>query len=154
MKRTIILAAVVVAAASLAFGHTKSRKSRPRSKDVQVLEQMQRDWSKAVLNRDTNALKRIIAEDFVITDSDGNVGTRAACLAELKSGVLALDSAGPEDIKVKMYGNMAVITERLTAQGTYRGAAYLGPERVTVVAVKRNGRWQVISSHASRITKR
>jgi len=50
--------------------------------------------------------------------------------------------------KVRIDGNTAVVTGTLTITGSAK-AYVAGPRLVTAVWVRRNGRWQTVSEHAS-----
>src|SRR5262245_22279174 len=52
----------------------------------QILLQLERDWEQANAKNDTAALERILAPEYVTTDSDGRLTTRAESFARRKSG--------------------------------------------------------------------
>ena len=58
-----------------------------------------------------------------------------------------------DDMKVHVYGNVAVVTGRNTIKGVWEDIEHdiSGPYRFTDVFVKRDGRWQCVASQSSRI---
>lgn len=58
------------------------------------------------------------------------------------------------DMKVHVYGDVAVVTGQNTIKGTWEDIPrnISGPYRFTDVFVKRAGRWQCVASQSSRIT--
>jgi hypothetical protein len=57
---------------------TMPRQASAQAANVeQTLLQLERDWEQANAKNDTAALERILAPEFVSTDSDGRLVTRA-----------------------------------------------------------------------------
>ena len=122
----------------------------------QELLKLEGEWLDAYLKHDVAAMERIEADDFMITFPDGRVMTKADEIANLKKPAPA--GPGPTfmtaDTKVRIYGDTAILTGKFIQKGTYadgprKGQDYNIQERYTDVYVKRNGRWQVVSSHLS-----
>jgi ketosteroid isomerase-like protein len=53
------------------------------------------------------------------------------------------------DLKVRLQGNVAVVTGDYHEKGTSNGKPYEYRDRLTDVWVNSEGRWQVIASHYS-----
>ena len=56
-----------------------------------------------------------------------------------------------EDIQVRVYGEVGVLIARGISGGMYQGRAFLEAERSSNVFVKRNGEWQCVLTHLSRL---
>ncbi|HEX8091816.1 MAG TPA: DUF4440 domain-containing protein [Blastocatellia bacterium] len=115
----------------------------------QELLKVERAWLDAYLNRDVAAMEQIESDDFTITHADGQVITKAQEIANLKKAP-ARDSSisfGTENTKVRFYGDTAI----LTGVFVYKGKDSTERSRYTDVYVKRNGRWQVVASHLTRL---
>lgn len=115
----------------------------------------ERAWSEAFLKHDLHALSRLLADDFVGIDGRGVVSDKAAELEEAKapsagSTQPALIGEQLSDIRVRIYGDTAVLTAINTAEFTDSTIRY----RRTTVWVWREGRWQCVSFHGSRILER
>jgi len=117
----------------------------------QILLQLENDWEQANAKNDTTALERILAPEFVSTDSDGRLVTRAEMFARRKSGAVKFAEFTQDDYKVHLVGDTAVVTGRSTFKGVRDGKNLNGRERWTDVFVRRNGNWQAVTSHSSRI---
>jgi ketosteroid isomerase-like protein len=78
---------------------------------------VERDWEQANTKNDTAALERILAPEFVSTDSDGRLVTRAEMFARRKSGAARFSEFAQDDYKVHMLGDTAVVTGRSTLKG-------------------------------------
>jgi ketosteroid isomerase-like protein len=124
--------------------------STPGGAVEQELLKLERAWLDAYLKRDAAAMEQIESDDFTITHANGQVITKAQEVANLKrSG--ATDSSlafSTEDTKVRLYGDTAILT------GIFVSKSKDSTERsrYTDVYVKRNGRWQVVASHLTRLT--
>src|SRR5262245_42497037 len=71
----------------------------------QTLLQLERDWDQANAKNDTAALERILAPEFVSTDSDGRLWTRAEVFARRKSGQVKFTAFTSDDHKVHVIGD-------------------------------------------------
>ncbi len=117
----------------------------------QTLLQLERDWDLANAKNDTAALERILAPEYVTTDSDGRLTTRAETFARRKSGAVKFTAFTSDDHKVHVVGDTAIVTGRSTIKAFRDGKDWSGQERWTDVFVRRNGRWQAVATHSSRI---
>jgi len=118
---------------------------------VQELQALEQTWADAVKHQNTVKIDRLQAEEYVFTDPAGQVWTKTRELDTLKSGDLAIDSFELSDVKVRLHDNTAVVTLRIVWHGQFRGNDISGPQRMTDVFVKRDGRWQCVASQATRI---
>jgi len=120
-------------------------------RDVRKLE---REWLDAYEKHDAEAMNRIVSNDFKLTFSNGSVQTKADILAELKS---ARDAGRPspkfstEDVQSRVEGDTVILTGRVIQTMERDGQTRTMQMRYTDTYAKRQGRWQVISSHLTRI---
>ena len=124
------------------------------------LMKMERDWANTVKTRDVETVKRIEAEDIVLTYPDGSVGDRAQDIKDIESGALTADAWDLSDMKVRVYdADAAVVTGRSTIKnGKYRQPDgkvrdISGEYRFTDTFIKRNGRWQVVATQSTKIER-
>jgi ketosteroid isomerase-like protein len=155
MKRTLLLATVAVAVAALLLhGQTNppaNVSQNGRSEADQIFQKQESDWATAVKQRDVEKLSRFEAEEFEFTGPAGQIWTKASQLETIRAGDLEIDSFEVSELKARLYGDTAVVRFRIVWNGRFRGADLGGPQRVTDVFVKRDGRWQCVASHATRI---
>ena len=62
------------------------------------------------LRAETSANQRYFADASIFTDPDGRVMDKAEMMADFKSGDLKIESSKLDDMKVRVYGNAAVVT--------------------------------------------
>jgi ketosteroid isomerase-like protein len=117
----------------------------------QELLKLEQEWTNADLKDDWATMDRILADDYVLTDRDGEVSTKAQCLAYMKSGEDKYLTLVMDDMKVRVYGDAAVVTLRATIKETYKGEEISDVVRITNTWIKKAGRWQCVATHGSRI---
>jgi ketosteroid isomerase-like protein len=147
--KTILVTLLVcaLAASSIALS------AQSGSSAEQTLLQIERDWEQANAKNDVAALERILATEYVNTGSDGRLTTRAERLARGRSGAIKFQSFTIDDYKVHVIGDTAIVTGRVTAKGIRDGKDITGQERFTDTFVRRNGQWQAVATHSSRVVK-
>lgn len=151
MKRITQIALLLVAATSLAYGQTPAKEQKPS--DEQALTKIENDWGDALLKQDVATVERFEAPEYMSTSPSGELSDRAQGLAELKSGAIKFESLKLDDLKVRVFGDTAVVYGLDTEKSSYKGKDTSGQYRWTDVFVKRNGVWQAVSSHASKVEK-
>jgi ketosteroid isomerase-like protein len=145
--------AIAVSLVVLVFGIAVLAQTQTGSVEQELIT-LEHGWAEAGVKKDSAFFDRILADDFTGTDSEGNVATKAQYLAEMKSGEYVLASFVQDDIKVRIYGDAAVVTGRATVKGQYKGEEAGGQYQWTDTFIKRDGRWQCVASHSSQIAQK
>jgi len=124
------------------------------SKAAQALIKIERDWSDADVKKDVAALDRILAEDWTGIDFEGVVMTKAAVLREVgaKSDITSTTSTVLGEMKIRIFGNTAVVSGTEVEKSQYKGEDSSGEYIWTDVFVLRKGRWQAVSSQSTKLT--
>jgi ketosteroid isomerase-like protein len=151
MKQVILIGMLTFAISITALAQTTQPSGSAGVE--QELMQMERDWSAAYLSHDTAVVARILADDYLGTDGRGVMTDKAqeiedARAADANRKVL---SEFIDDMKVRLYGDTAIVNGRTTEKLEINGKELIIQYRRTDVFVKRNGRWQCVSFHGSRI---
>jgi uncharacterized protein (TIGR02246 family) len=98
----------------------------------------------AYVTKDRATLERLLAEDYAYIHSNGTLTTnKAEQIAELMSADLKWTAQKLENMRVRMYGDTAVVTATQTMTGSAKQYVS-GPRRMTEIWVRRSGRWQTI----------
>lgn len=132
---------IFVAACSLA----------PSGKPDRILIDLEDQWARAVQQGDVRALDTIIADDYVGTTASGHVQSKADYLADFSTGNRRVFTLTTEDLDVRIYGDVAVLTHGGHARGESRGQPVAGAFRWTHVFVERDGRWQAVANQVTTI---
>ena len=145
MKQIIYVAILTVAL--LSFGRQQSAAQGADAAAEQEVRQAIKKYRTALLQHDAATLERIWADDYTFTNGAGETHSKAERLANLKSGATALDSISQEEeMKVRVHGNVAVATGRVTIKGQYSGKQASGQYQSINVWVKGAAGWQLIAN--------
>ena len=115
---------------------------------------MEKEFARAVTNNDAGALDRFLADDWIIVDPDGSIIDKARFLDVIRSGALSHESMENTDLRVRLYGNTAVVTALTTSKGKFMGQDFASCERGTDIFVKQADRWQCVFTQLTRFTKK
>jgi ketosteroid isomerase-like protein len=128
------------------------QKGVPNIQVEQELRRMNEAWVKALIQGDTVTLDRIMANDFIFTyPFEGD--DKAQTLEDVRSGDLRVEYLNRENVRVRVYGNTAVLTGRDTAKWQYKGREFTGQYRIIHVYAERQGRWQLVAVQACPMTQ-
>jgi ketosteroid isomerase-like protein len=119
----------------------------------EVILKMEKDFELAVIANDADAVGRFLHHDWTIIDPDGGIVDKERFLAVIRSGALTHEAMKSEDVKVRIYGDTAVVTALTATTGAYNGQRFTTLERATDVLVKTAGQWQTVSSQLTRFKK-
>jgi ketosteroid isomerase-like protein len=134
----------------------RDKTSTERVTAEQELIKLENRWNDAIVKHDRAFFDQILADDYISTDFDGNVGTKADFLEFLRSGESVIASSIVDDMKVRIYGDTAVVTGRTTTVNEqYQGKDLSGQYRWTDTWVKYYlGRWRCVAEHVSTIAQK
>ena len=124
----------------------------PVESDQQVLLKLEQRWNEAFYAKDIEFLESILAEDFVVTYDDGTRGDKAKELALAEEFNQNVESAVQDEFTIRVYRDTAVVRFTLHLVGIKQGQRAELTLRYTDVWVMRDGRWQCVSSHSTRVT--
>ena len=153
MKHILLIALLMMTATPFVFGQTKSRKENTDSGTEQELLKKNKEYDEALVQEDVSALERIFADEFVYTSTAGELINMGQQLEAIKSGDLKIEYGKSDEVRVRVYGNTAVMTGRFIAKGEYKGKVFEAPERYTAVWVMRQGRWQLVAEQGTRVVQ-
>jgi ketosteroid isomerase-like protein len=146
--RTTFRRKVILVLALIALVVPVARAQAPSAAE-QALITIENQWAEATLKGDVQTLDRLYSDEYFAVSADGTTYTKAQHLADIKSGNFKLATYKLDELKVRLHGEVAVVTGRNTMTGTYMGKDISGAYRFTDVFVKRGGRWQVLTTQAT-----
>jgi len=148
MKLATILMIVLVAHTTSAWRQTRKPEAAPTAAttnaedEIKKLEEMRND---AVLHGDFSVLDRMTSDDYTFVTLRGEMRTKQEILKGFASGSFHYDSRQIFDLKVRVYGDTAVVTGRSVQKGMENGKDYSGNYWFTRVYVKQNGQWLTVA---------
>jgi uncharacterized protein (TIGR02246 family) len=162
MKKLIGVMLLTFVALSTSLGQTqtpekKVEKVQPTGEKVassnteQAVIQLEEDLRAAIAKGDSKAYGRIVGDDYVFTNQDAVVRTKAQMVSAYDAGSIKYESVKFDEIKVQAYGDTAVVTGRQMVKGQDNGKNISGQFRYTRVYVKRQGGWQLVATQTTRI---
>jgi ketosteroid isomerase-like protein len=135
----------VVIAAACAVATLAAVSARGQSAVEDQLKKMEKDRAAAVVKGDVATLEGLTSDDYVLINANGQVADKATTMNDIKTGRIKLTSNEVSDLKVRLYGDTAVVTGKSTAKGTIAGRELKGPVMFTRVYVKKGGKWQSVA---------
>ncbi|HSE16892.1 MAG TPA: nuclear transport factor 2 family protein [Pyrinomonadaceae bacterium] len=125
--------------------------------EAEILK-LEREWADANKTHNSEAAKRVLADDVVIVYPDGSTGTKESEVHTIESGSITADSFDIVDPKVTVIdADAAFITGRSVIKNGKNAVPnkkpidISGEYRFLDVYVKRDGKWQVVASQATTI---
>jgi ketosteroid isomerase-like protein len=115
------------------------------------IEDLEMQWRQAVLTNDVPALSKMLADDYLGISPNGTLETKGDVLAARRAGHTEISELNLSDIKIRVYGNTAVVTSRAELVGHSGDRDVSGLFRYTRVYTNRNGQWKIVSFEASRV---
>ena len=120
----------------------------------QELLTLEKAFAEAIVRNDLEGIGRLVTDDWIIIDPNGEIVDRARFFEVIKSGALTHDMMESEDFRVRVYGDSAVVTGVTRTKGKFMGQEFSTRERATDIFVKRDGRWQCVLTHLTRFAKK
>ena len=155
MKRMLAAASLAAMVVALGLGQTSGsqEKEQNHAKDnlVDTFSKIENEWWEADKNKDTKALGRILADDWFYLGPQGTM-TKSQELAEAEKRDENIESVSLMDMKVRVYGDVAIVTMREHENSTKKSTDSSGDFLYTDVFVKRQGRWQAVNSQGTPLT--
>jgi ketosteroid isomerase-like protein len=149
MKRIAIAVSLTVLAFAVAIQAQTPAQTETGSVEQELIK-LENEWADAWVKRDVEAYARLLADDYISTNSYGDMKNKAQSIAWLKAHENTI-SLIPHDFRVRVYGDAAVINFRLTYKNQVQGKESTGQDQLTDVWIKRSGRWLCVAAHSSQI---
>ena len=115
---------------------------------------LEKAFGEAIVKNDVEGIGRIVTDDWIIIDPNGEIVDRVRFLDVIKSGALTHDIMESEDLRVRVYGDSAVVTAITSTKGKFIGQEFSTRERATDVFIKRDRRWQCVLTHLTKFAKK
>ena len=141
LKRTLVIMSLGLLVADAASAQTQNAIE-------QELIKLEQTLADAAVKKDRATFERLYADDYVYTHSNGSVLNKAQDVAESVASDTKWTSIKLDDVKVRIFGDVAIVTALETSLGAAKGYVP-GPRRYTDIWVKRNSRWQMIGGQAT-----
>ena len=154
MKPRFVIVVLLVIALALPATMLAQGSKAEKEKEVRaVLDEVH----KAVLKGGVEAaafFDKYNADDFTLIQGNGSVLTKAETSEGYRSGKTGFQKMDLSDVKVRIYGNTAVVTGIVKFIGEQAGVNYTGNQyRFTRIFVRQGGIWKHVLLQNTRITQ-
>src|SRR4030095_4656963 len=119
-------------------------------KDEQLISEFQKiedDFNKAVISNKVDEIKKCVTEDWVLVDSQGGIIPQEGFFRMLEQGLLSHHTMTKQILRIKIYGDIALVTGRGQKTGSWQGQPLEADEWITDVYKKENDRWLCVLTH-------
>lgn len=120
---------------------------------IQQFQQIEDNFNKAVVSNDIEEIKKCITSDWVLVDSQGGIIPQERFFGVLEQGLLSHSTMIKEVLRVKTYGDIALVTGRGQNTGAWQGKSMEADEWITDVYKKENDLWLCILTHLTPVKK-
>ena len=126
---------------------------------VAEITRMEKDWPRILKEKDGAAVRRIEADDVILLNFTGMLGSKEQDVKDIEAGSLTFDSWDVSELNVKVIDNDAAVASLLM---TIKNAKYTdgthsedisGHYRALDTFARRNGQWQVVASSVVKLTR-
>ncbi|MGN6341203.1 MAG: nuclear transport factor 2 family protein [Ginsengibacter sp.] len=118
--------------------------------EFQVIED---NFNRAVITNNADEIKKCITEDWVLIDSQGGIIPQEGFFKVLEQGLLSHSTMTKKILRVKMYGDIALVTGRGQNTGTWQGQPLEADEWITDIYKKINDKWLCVLTHLTPVKK-
>ncbi|MGA2629231.1 MAG: nuclear transport factor 2 family protein [Terriglobia bacterium] len=152
MKRRIVWG--MAAASLILLGSIPLAAAAPKvPKTEKIIQDLEARRFKAIVDVDLTALDALLAPDMSYSHSSGLTQTKTEFIDALRRGEMKYLEIKPEGLKVRTYGNTAVVTGRGEFKTRTKGQESAVELRFLDVYVKRQGRWQMVAWQSCRLAQ-
>jgi ketosteroid isomerase-like protein len=135
------MAALTAAGPCWGFGQHHGDPKRVERGQIEALENQCRN---AQLADDVPAMDKLLSEDFLGITANGELNTKAQFLDRMRNRVLVISTMQVSDQKIKLVGDVAIVTSLVQVTGNSEGLPIAGSFRYTRVYQRLPGRmWKI-----------
>jgi ketosteroid isomerase-like protein len=116
------------------------------------IKKLETDRAAAVVKGDVATLDKETSDDYTLINMNGQMSDKSQMLNGFKSGQNKLTVDELSDMKVRVYGDTAVVTGKANVKGIMGGKDATGQAMFTRVYVKKAGHWQSVVLQQTRIS--
>jgi ketosteroid isomerase-like protein len=106
------------------------------------------EFARALQDNDADGIARSLSDDWVVISARGGIGEGKSIFPNgIKQGSLTHKAYEVSDPRVRLYGNVALVTAKVHNAGTFDGKPFDVMERETDVWLWKDGVWKCVLTH-------
>ena len=147
MKRYLLLALLLSALCATAQASPKQSQNATRAE--QELATLVKQFAEAIRQSDVATIEKLLAPDYIEVSPAGEVDERAKVISFYQPQAQkapAPDAVLVDEVKVRSYGELAVVIARQSFKLAVNGQTREIAMRVTYVCRRQQSRWQLVSA--------
>src|SRR5262249_10270228 len=148
MRRLKEITAPLVVVLSIFPMSVFSNEMRVQDRDEHTVLRIEHEWLRALIEHDRATLDRILADDFVDSNWNGELHTKRQVLEGL--GTPRPSSQHLRDIRIQLYGSMAIA--RGLNEISNKDLVIMMWIRFTDVLLYRHGNWQAVAAQETPVS--
>ena len=117
--------------------------------EMQILK-LERERLTAMIDADSEALDAILSDELTYVHTTTREDSKKSLIQSLVRGTLSYESMDTNDVKVRIYGDAAVVTGSAEIKVSTGGRLLEFSILFTDVYAKREGRWQMVAWQSTR----
>ena len=119
----------------------------------QQFQEIEDNFNAAVISNRVEEIKKFITADWVLVDSEGGIIPQQSFFYVLERGLLSHSTMTKEILRIKVYGDIALVTGRGQNTGTWHEQPVEADEWITDVYKKENDKWLCVLTHLTPVKK-
>ena len=113
----------------------------------EYFHQIEEAFNHAVVSNNVEQIKKHVSEDWVLVDTEGGIIPQEQFFQVISQGLLSHSAMSKEILRVKVYGDIALVTGRGKNTAVWQGQHLESDEWVTDVYKKTNDTWLCVLTH-------
>ena len=143
MKSFLVIVLLLSAGMFFSMRASTTFTSDGNSPEVEELRKLELQMCELLVHGDMEGYAQHVADDYVRIAPDGSMTTKSEVLrAFQKYPIVGMD---PDDIRIRVYGNAAVLTVALTRKQQRPQGVATTRSRITKTFIKHEGSWMLVS---------
>jgi ketosteroid isomerase-like protein len=112
------------------------------------------ELARAMRENDTVAILRMLDKDWAVINTKGGLGEGPSIFPDgIRSGYLTRKTYELSEPRVRLFGNIALVTTKVKTSGTFAGKPFDVKERQTDVLRWSEGRWKCVLTHETTLSE-
>lgn len=105
---------------------------------ISEFQKIEDNFNTAVISNKVDEIKKCVTEDWVLVNSQGGIIPQEGFFKVLEQGTLSHHTMTKQILRVKIYGDIALVTGRGQNTGSWQGQPLEADEWITDVYKKEN----------------
>lgn len=119
--------------------------------DTQHIAVLENRLIEAMKTSNVQELDILLADDLIFTSHTGLLFTKQDDIDSHASGNIEIFSIAPSEQKIRIEGNVAIVSVLLEISGSFFGNTEVGFFRFTRVWKDHGSQWQIIAAHSTQV---